>query len=121
MSDNAEKLNSPPKKQNGGARAGAGRKRIHDKNGTAIQQAEGKIRDRLPELIDRLFELADGVLVEEVDLAGRPRVYQRAPDYKSLVYLVDRVMGKPTERRELKFDRPLEELSDAELRSIVES
>lgn len=99
MSDELEKLNSRPK-QNGGARPGAGRKRKHDKNGTAIQQAEKRIRDRLPELIDRMFELADGVLVEEVSITGRS-IYQRAPDYKALSYLIDRIMGKPTERKEI--------------------
>ena len=98
MSDNAEKVNSQPK-QNGGARPGAGRKAKRDKNGTAIQQAERRIRDRLPELVDRMFELANGVLVE-VSIDGRS-VYQRAPDYKALSYLIDRIMGKPTERKEV--------------------
>lgn len=100
MSDEHEKLNSP-RGRNGGARPGAGRKRKHDKNGTAIQQAERRIRDRLPELIDRMFELADGVTVQERTPTGMPVIYQRAPDYKALSYLIDRIMGKPTERKEV--------------------
>jgi hypothetical protein len=124
MSDDTEKLNSPGEpvpRKNGGARPGSGRKRKHDKFGTAIQQGEQKIADRLPLLIDRMFELADGVLVEEIDFTGKPFIYQKPPDYKALSYLIDRIMGKATERRVIELDRPLDELSDDELRAIAES
>jgi len=120
MSDEVEKLNSQPSR-NGGARTGAGRKRKHDKHGTAIQQAEKRIRDRLPELIDRMFDLASGVLVEETGIDGRPYVYQRPPDYKAASYLIDRIMGRPTERKEHTFPKPLSEMTEDELRAIVES
>jgi hypothetical protein len=115
MSDELENL-----KSHGGSRAGSGRKRKHDKFGTAIQKAETRIADRLPELIDRMFELASGVWAEEQTLAGRI-VYQRPPDYKAASYLIDRIMGKPTERKEHTFPKPLEEMTDDELRAIIES
>lgn len=121
MSESTDKLNSlPTPKQNGGARPGAGRKRKHDKHGTAIQQAERRIADRLPELVDRMFELASGVLVEEVSIDGRS-IYQRPPDYKAISYLLDRIMGKPTERKEHSFPKPLNEMTEDELRAIIES
>lgn len=77
-----------------------GRRRKSDVNGTAIQRAEKQIRDRLPEVIDKMFELAMGVLVEEQTLDGKA-IYQKPPDFKAAAYLIDRIMGKPTERREV--------------------
>ncbi len=61
----------------GGKRPNAGRKRTAEKYESAIQQAEKRIADRLPELIDGIFDLA------------------RGGDYKATAYLIDRVMGKP--------------------------
>jgi hypothetical protein len=85
----------------GGARPGAGRKPKAEKFKQPIAKAEKRIADRLPSLIDKMLDLADGVMVEEVDLSGEKTVYQRPPDRVALIYLIDRIMGKPTERREL--------------------
>lgn len=81
----------------GGARPGAGRKPRAEKWATAINRAEKRIADRLPDLIDRLFELAEGVRVQEMTLTGAPSVYTRPPDFKAASYLADRIMGKPTQ------------------------
>jgi len=86
--------------QNGGARPGAGRKPKDEKFKLPIAKAEKRIADRLPTLIDRMFELSDGVLVQEHDITGTPRVYQKPPDRQALEYLVNRILGKPTERQE---------------------
>lgn len=80
---------------------GPGRPRKRDANAGAITRAEKQIRDRLPEVVDKMLELAMGVLVEEQTLEGR-FIYQKPPDYKAAAYLIDRIMGKPTERREVK-------------------
>ena len=85
----------------GGARPGAGRKAKRDKYGTAIQRAEKQIVDKLPQLIDNMMALADGVLVEETTLTGGRVVYQRPPDRQANEYLINRIMGKPTERQEV--------------------
>lgn len=86
----------------GGARPGAGRKPKAQKNETAIARAEQQIRDRLPEVIDALFDLALGVKVEDVNiLTGEAVVYRRPPDRAAAQYLTDRIMGKPTERQEI--------------------
>jgi len=90
--------------KNGGARPGAGRKPRDEKFKLPIAKAEKRIADRLPMLIDRMFELSEGVLVEEIDRDGTPRIYQRPPDYKAIEYLVNRIMGKPTERQEVSQD-----------------
>lgn len=81
----------------GGARPGAGRKRGPDKFPTAFKQAEKRIAERLPKLIDSLFDLAEGVRVMETSITGAPVVYVKPPDFKAASYLVDRVMGKPVQ------------------------
>lgn len=89
---------------NGGARPGAGRKPKAVKYVGQITDCEDRIADRLPELIDNLFELAKGVTIQETDNRGNERVYTRAPDFKANQYLVDRILGKPTERVEHSGD-----------------
>ena len=86
---------------NGGARPGAGRKKKAEKFETAIGKAERRICDRLPELIDNLFVLAKGVVVQEIDDDGVVDVYSKPPDRQANEYLINRIMGKPTERTEL--------------------
>lgn len=109
--------------QNGGARPGAGRKRKDDKFKLPIAKAEQRIADKLPQLIDNLLMLAEGVLVEEFSIAtGGKMVFQRPPDRQANEYLINRIMGKPTERRELTTpDKPLEEMSEDELRAILKA
>lgn len=81
----------------GGKRPGSGRPKgtvkrvIHQ---TSIQAAEGKIRDRLPWLVDKMLELADGVEIERTDRQGQRRIYSEPPDREAIKYLMDRVMGK---------------------------
>lgn len=86
---------------NGGARPGAGRKPKDEKFKLPIAKAEKRIADRLPWLIDQAMELAEGVVVQERDKDGTPRIYQRPPDMNAIKYLVDRIMGKPIERKEV--------------------
>lgn len=84
----------------GGARAGAGRKPKAIKYESQIKKAEKRIADKLPWVVDKLLELGEGVVVQEIGLAG-PIVYQKPPDRDALKYLADRIMGKPTERQEI--------------------
>ena len=107
--------------QHGGFRPGAGRKAKDEKFKVPIAKAEKKIADKLPWLIDQAMELAEGVVIQERDKDGRERIYQRPPDMGAIKYLVDRIMGKPTERKELTLEKPLEEMSEDELRGILES
>lgn len=87
--------------QNGGARPGAGRKRKAEKFETQIQKAEGMIVDKLPWLVDKAMQLAGGVTVEKPTLVGGTVIYKEAPDLGAIKYLIDRVMGKPTEHKEI--------------------
>lgn len=86
---------------NGGARPGAGRKAKAEKFKQPIAKAEKRIADRLPSLIDNMMALADGIWVEEMTIEGARIVYKRPPDRQANQYLIDRILGKPTERHEL--------------------
>lgn len=95
-------------KKNGGARPGAGRKPLAEKYAPAISKAEAQIaasltrkKDGLPGIIDRMMELAHGVTVQEPDGEGGVRVYTKPPDFKACQYLIDRILGKPTQRNEV--------------------
>lgn len=81
---------------------GPGRPRKEHKFAGPIAAAEQQIVDRLPDLIERMFELAEGITVQEVDKkTGGLKVYSRPPDREAARYLIDRILGKPTERQEI--------------------
>lgn len=48
-----------------------------------------------------MLELANGVTVSETDQRGEQIIYTRAPDRQAAEYLLNRIMGKPTERSEV--------------------
>jgi hypothetical protein len=85
----------------GGARAGAGRKRRAVKWAGPIAAAEQKIVDRLPALLENMMLLADGVVVEKADAEGGVDVYQTPPCRMSNQYLIDRILGRPTQAVEI--------------------
>lgn len=98
----------------GGRRAGAGKKPRAEKFARPIAQAEKRIADRLPELIDSLFEQAAGLQVREVDHTGKEKIYDRPPDFRAASYLVDRILGKPPQSVEGEITQ------DGRLRIIIE-
>jgi hypothetical protein len=79
----------------GGARKGAGRKPKAQLYARQIRRAEKRIADELPDLIDRLSELAAGVRVVKQAEDGEEKVYRKPPDLRALRYLIDRIMGRP--------------------------
>ena len=92
----------------GGARPGAGRKPKAEKFETAISRAEKRIVDKLPDLIDNMMDLAAGVVVEETDANGDKKIYERPPDRQACEYLINRIMGRPTERSEQEIEGGLD-------------
>lgn len=80
---------------------GPGRPRTKDKHAGAIAKAEKRIADRLPQLIDNMIALSDGVWVDEEGKDGERRIYLRAPDRAANEYLINRVMGKPTDIKDV--------------------
>jgi hypothetical protein len=115
------------KKGHGGERAGAGRKSKAEKFGPQINKAEKRIADKLPLLIDNMLHLAEGgyervkekfELGEVRDEKGRivrddkgdplmqlvvvERTVEIADkDRAANIYLIDRILGKPTEHQEV--------------------
>lgn len=86
----------------GGPRPGSGRPRKREQHAGQIKKAEKRIADHLPELIDLQMELARGVLVEDVNpITGDRVVYKTPPDRAAGQYLINRILGRPTERREI--------------------
>jgi len=84
---------------------GPGRPRKAEKYAGAVAAAEQRIVDRLPELIDNLFTLAGGVVVEDTNpIDGSMSVYQKPPDRKANEYLIDRILGRPTQAIEAEID-----------------
>lgn len=79
---------------------GPGRPRKADQNAGAVAAAERQIRDRLPEIVESMITLALGVTVQETQ-DNTTVVYQKPPDRAAGQYLMDRLMGKPTERQEV--------------------
>lgn len=91
----------------GGARPNAGRRasEVRKLLEKPIQAAEKRIADRLPHLIENLMVLADGVMVEDVNLVtGEVGVYRKPPDRAANEYLINRVMGKPTDKTEAEVN-----------------
>lgn len=84
----------------GGAREGAGRPRKAEKYAGQIAAAEDRIADRLPELVDRAFELAVGVQAVRWSQHGE-KVYDTPPCIKAIAFLFERIAGKATQAVEL--------------------
>jgi hypothetical protein len=81
-----------------------GRPPKSDLYGGHIRKAENFLADHLPEYIDNLHRLAFGVWYEETTKDGPRRVYQAPPDFQTNVYLINRIMGKPTDRGQFQSD-----------------
>lgn len=67
----------------GGRRPGAGRPPKRERNQQPVLEAEAKITGWLPDLVDRMFALAE------------------AGDYRATAYLIDRILGKPRQAVEV--------------------
>jgi hypothetical protein len=63
---------------------------------------EDQIVENLPELAEAALALALGLWVEERGRDGVRRVRRLPPDFRAIVYCMDRIMGRPGERIELE-------------------
>lgn len=74
----------------------------------AIEKAEIYAAKKLHIHLEKLMELASGVLVMKDDDPDNPHggnVYALPPDRQALQYLIDRGMGKPTDKIGLTGDQ----------------
>ena len=65
-----------------------------------IATAEKRIADSLPRLVDRLVELANGITIQQEDSKG-PEVYTLLPNRQAAQYLVNRILGQPSQQMEM--------------------
>ena len=83
--------------------------------------AEMQCARKLPIYLDALERLALGeILVAKTTKDGDTIIFQQAPDPKSLMYLIDRGLGKVAQRYELTGDQggPLKVVAWAEAEAI---
>lgn len=71
-----------------------------------IPEVEEAIKARLPVLIQRMFDLAEGVIMVETRTDNETgelvqRIYQVAPDRQALQFLIENVIGKTPQRVEM--------------------
>jgi hypothetical protein len=81
----------------------------------SIPDAEKRISKALPDLLDRMIDLAMGAMAVGVVLdadtgAPKQRVYQLLPDQKALSFLIEHGIGRVPQRVELtgKEGKPME-------------
>lgn len=81
----------------------------------SIPDAEERIKKALPDLLDRMIDLAMGALAVGVVIdkdTGFPkqRVYKTLPDQKALAFLIEHGIGRVPQRVELtgKEGKPME-------------
>lgn len=86
--------------QNGGARPGSGRpKGVPDKYTLLRARMNNKmiehIGKKLLAILDKSWELADGVYIQVPGKDGKPtKVYKRAPDGPTIKFLIEKLTGK---------------------------
>lgn len=84
----------------GGARPGAGRKPKLIKYAGPVAEAEQKIVDHLPSILDAMIKRATGVIIVSEETPTGVDTYAIPPDRQAGEYLLNRIMGKPVERVE---------------------
>jgi hypothetical protein len=69
-----------------------------------IPEVDKEVRKRLPALLQRMFDIAEGVFIQEErygEDGPMVRVYRMAPDRLALQFLIENVIGKTPQRLEL--------------------
>lgn len=95
-------LKSQTKKStHGGRRPGAGRKPKVELLAGPIERIKADIEELAPLVGPSLRELVEGIWVEETDRKGNHRVYQQPPNLGAIVEVINRTLGKVTEKHEV--------------------
>ena len=89
-----------------------GEKKSREEVNKLIKMANGRISERLPEIIDKLIELGQGVEAIGYERGnGNPYVYSIPPNFRALEYLCNRVLGKPVDETTLMGDNQVAEIT----------
>ena len=95
--------------KNGGARLGAGRKKQVVKFASENELACAKISEKLPQLLDSMLTLCQTHTEIGYTKDGTPYEMTVKPDRQAIEYLLNRLLGKPTEtmRGGIEATRPI--------------
>jgi hypothetical protein len=77
---------------------------------------DSSITEKLPQLVESLMQLAIGVTIEKETQQGK-QVYALPPNRLAAEYLINRVLGKPTERTQSSNTESFDEM-DSELKEL---
>ena len=85
------------------------------------------ITEKLPQLVESLINLAVGVRVDKETPDGNP-IYTQPPNRLAAEYLINRVLGKPTERMlpggvnaaHIEIDRELKDLRNLTTDELIQ-
>lgn len=69
------------------------------------KKVEKRIGEQFETLVDNAMQLAQGITVAEVQEDGGVKAWTEKPNLNAIIYLLDRLMGKPTQRQEIKDDK----------------
>lgn len=96
----------------GGKRTGAGRKRgvANIKAEEARKYLVQRIADELEDILTSQIELAKGIYYETGTGEEVKRVYQKHPNTRVAEYLLNQLIGRPTEFSEIKIQEKSEEV-----------
>lgn len=71
-----------------------------------ISKIEGmlqkKVGKKMKFLLDKALELADGIYMVQDNDPLKIKYYKKAPDLNAIIYLCDRLLGKPVAKSEVK-------------------
>lgn len=108
------------------AAGGATRRRGAGAAPSLATETDKSIAERLPLLVESLVLLAVGVKVEKQTEQGE-QVYSLPPNRLAAEYLINRVLGKPTERTQqiggetsLEMDRELKDLRNLTTDELIQ-
>jgi len=57
-----------------------------------VAQVEKRIAEKLPDLVERMLELAEGITIHEENRKGEPVIYKKPPDRQAAEYLIDLIV-----------------------------
>lgn len=68
-------------------------------------KVDRQIGKKATTLVETAMELAQGITVAEEDEEGGVKYYTKAPNLNAIIYLLDRLMGKPVAKQEIKEEK----------------
>ena len=75
-----------------------------NRRGRLNRRVETMVAKKGKHLLDKMFELAEGIYLVDKKSDKELRYYQVPPNYNAITYLLDRVLGKPVQKADKDED-----------------